>query len=98
MNGSRPSAVTGLRIIELILAIFAFVGGPIHLLLGIEGLVTYNGSDANLGNFATALGYIFAVESLILFVTTLGVLAGRKWGWPLALAVSLVGPLQAWLF
>ncbi len=42
-----------------------------------------------------ALGYIFTVESFILFVTAFGVFAGRKWGWPLALAISLIGTITS---
>ena len=95
MATSRPSTVTALGIVEFILGVFAFVGGPVHLLLGVGGLVTYNGSDANLGNFATALGYIFTVESLVLFVTVYAIFSRRKWGWALSLAISLVGILTS---
>jgi hypothetical protein len=43
---------TGIKIasiVEILLGIFALIGGVVHLLLGVGGLMTFSGSDVTLG-------------------------------------------------
>ena len=92
---ARPTGITILAIVEILLGIFALIGGVGHLLLGIGGLVTFSGTDANLMGLASALGDLFTVEGLILLVAGYGVWASKSWGWMLSLGIVIIGILTS---
>jgi hypothetical protein len=87
----RTRAVAATAIIEILLGLFALVGGVGHLLLGFGGLVSFSGTDVTLGALANALGDLFTVEGLILLVAGIGVWMAKKWGWKLSMAIVIVG-------
>jgi hypothetical protein len=87
----RTRAVTAAAIIEILLGLFALVGGVGHLLLGFGGLVTFSGTDATLGALANALGDLFTVEGLVLLAAGIGLWMLKQWGWKLSLVIVVVG-------
>jgi hypothetical protein len=87
----RTRAIAAAAIVEILLGLFALVGGVGHLLLGFGGLVTFSGTDVTLGALANALGNLFTIEGLILLAAGIGLWMGRKWGWTLSLAIVVVG-------
>jgi hypothetical protein len=87
----RTRAVLAAAIIEILLGLFALIGGVGHLLLGFGGLVSFSGTDVTLGALANALGDLFTVEGLILLAAGIGLWMGKKWGWKLSLAIVVVG-------
>jgi len=78
-------------VVLLLLGGFALIGGVVHLLFGVGGLVSFSGTDVNLQNLANALGDLFTVEGLILLVAAVGVLRVASWGWKLSVGIVLVG-------
>ena len=89
---------TGVRIVaivEILLGIFALIGGVVHLLFGIGGLVSFSGSNVTLGQLANALGDVFTVQGLILFAAGAGLWMGRRWGWTLSVVIILIGILTS---
>lgn len=88
----RTRAVTAAAIIEILLGLFALVGGVGHLLLGFGGLVTFSGTDATLGALANALGDLFTIEGLVLLAAGIGLWMLKKpWGWKLSLVIVVAG-------
>jgi len=87
----RPRSLTGVAVVLLLLGGFALIGGVVHLLFGVGGLVSFSGTDVNLQNLANALGDLFTVEGLILVVAAVGVLRVASWGWKLSVGIVLVG-------
>ena len=77
----RPRSLTVVALVLLLLGGFALIGGVVHLLFGVGGLVSFSGTDVNLQNLASALGDLFTVEGLILVVAAVGVLRVASWGW-----------------
>lgn len=58
-----------IAILEILLGIFALVGGMIHLALGIGGLTDFSGRDLTLtSQTATILQDTFTVEGIVLLV------------------------------
>jgi hypothetical protein len=86
---TRGLAVAAL--VEILLGLFALIGGVGHLLFGIGGLVSFNGSDVTLGALANALGDIFTVEGLILLVAGIGLWMQKAWGWKLSVGIVIAG-------
>jgi len=86
---SRGIAIAA--IIEILLGIFALIGGVVHLLFGVGGLVTFSGSDVTLGALANGLGDLFTVEGLILLVAGYGLWRSRPWGWKLSVGIIVAG-------
>jgi len=78
-------------IVEILLGIFALIGGVVHLLFGVGGLVSFSGQDVTLGAIANVLGDLFTIEGLILLVAGIGLWMGRKWGWKLSIGIIIVG-------
>ena len=93
---ARPTGVTVIAIVEILLGIFALIGGIGHLLLGFGGLVTFNGTDANLMGMANALGDLFTIEGLILLAAGYGLWASKSWGWKISVGIVVVGVSQAY--
>lgn len=87
----RTKAVAAAAIVEILLGLFALVGGVGHLLLGFGGLVTVSGTDVTLGALANALGDLFTVEGLILLAAGIGLWMEKRWGWLLSLAIVVAG-------
>ena len=87
----RPRSLTVVALVLLLLGGFALIGGVVHLLFGVGGLVSFSGTDVNLQNLANALGDLFTVEGLILVVAAVGVLRVASWGWKLTVGIVLVG-------
>ena len=87
----RPRSLTIVAVVLLLLGGFALIGGVVHLLFGVGGLVSFSGTDVNLQNLANALGDLFTVEGLILVVAAVGVLRVASWGWKLSVGIVLVG-------
>ena len=87
----RPRSLTVVAVVLLLLGGFALIGGVVHLLFGVGGLVSFSGTDVNLQNLASALGDLFTVEGLILLVAAVGVLRVASWGWKLSVGIVLVG-------
>ena len=87
----RPRSLTVVAVVLLLLGGFALIGGVVHLLFGVGGLVSFSGTDVNLQNLANALGDLFTVEGLILLVAAVGVLRVASWGWKLTVGIVLVG-------
>jgi hypothetical protein len=87
----RTRAVTAAAIVEILLGLFALVGGVGHLLLGFGGLVTFSGTDVTLGALANALGDLFTVEGLVLLAAGIGLWMVKPWGWKLSLVIVVVG-------
>src|SRR2546425_11494839 len=87
----RPRSLTVVAVVLLLLGGFALIGGVVHLLFGVGGLVSFSGTDVNLQNLANALGDLFTVEGLILVVAAAGVLRVASWGWKLSVVIVLVG-------
>ena len=92
MSSSRPRNVAIIAIVEILLGIFALVGGIIHLTLGIGGLTDFSGKDLTLtSQTATILQDVFTVEGIALLVAGYSVWAGKKWAWTITLAISIIG-------
>jgi len=87
----RTRTVAVASVVEILLGLFALVGGVGHLLLGFGGLVSFSGTDVTLGAVANALGDLFTVEGLILLVAGIGLWTTTSWGWKLSLAIVVVG-------
>ena len=87
----RPRSLTIVGVVLLLLGGFALIGGVVHLLFGVGGLVSFNGTDVNLQNLANALGDLFTIEGLILVVAAVGVLRVASSGWKLSVGIVLVG-------
>src|SRR3989441_10159145 len=87
----RPRSLTVVAVVLLLLGGFALIGGVVHLLFGVGGLVSFSGTDVNLQNLANALGDLFTVEGLILVVAAVGVLRVASWGGKLTVGIVLVG-------
>ena len=90
---SRGVLVAGAA--EILLGIFALIGGVVHLLFGIGGLVTFSGTDVMLGAIASALGNLFTIEGLILLIAGAGLVTTKKWAWKLSVGIILVGILTS---
>ena len=88
---ARPTSIAVASIGEILLGIFALIGGVVHLLFGVGGLVTFSGTDVTLGNLANALGDLFTVEGIILLVAGIGLWRMKKRGWQLSVAIVVVG-------
>jgi hypothetical protein len=78
-------------VVEILLGLFALIGGVGHLLFGIGGLVSINGTDVVLGTLANALGDIFTIEGLILLVAGTGLWMQKAWGWKLSVGIVIAG-------
>jgi hypothetical protein len=78
-------------VVEILLGIFALIGGLVHLIFGIGGLVSFSGQDVTLGFIANALGDLFTVEGLVLLVAGEGLRMRRKWGWNLSVGIIVAG-------
>ncbi len=88
---SRPRGIIVAAVVEILLGIFALIGGVVHLLFGVGGLVTISGSDVTLGAIANGLGDLFTVEGLILLVAGFGVWSMKRWGWRLSVGILVAG-------
>lgn len=92
MSPARSGGVLVIAILEILLGIFALVGGIIHLTLGIGGLTDFSGRDLTLtSQTATILQDTFTLEGIVLPVAGYAVWSGKKWGWTITLAISAVG-------
>jgi len=92
MTSSRTRGITILAIVEVLLGIFALVGGIIHLTLGIGGLSDFNGKDLTLSSqTATVLQDAFTAEGIVLLLAAYAVWSAKKWGWTLTIAISTIG-------
>ena len=80
-----------MAIVEILLGTFALVGGVVHLLFGVGGLVSFSGSDVALGALADALGNLFTVEGLILIAVGLGLLRSARWAWTVGIIINAIG-------
>ena len=81
-----------IAILEILLGIFALVGGIIHLTLGVGGLTDFSGRDLTLtSQAATILQDTFTVEGIVLLVAGFVVWSGKKWGWTITLTISAIG-------
>ena len=87
----RTRGIMITAIVEILLGVFALVGGVVHLLFGIGGLVSFNGSDVTLGAIANGLGDLFTVEGLILLVAGAGLWMTRSWGWKISAGINIAG-------
>jgi hypothetical protein len=87
----KTNTVTAAAIIEILLGLFALVGGVGHLLLGFGGLVTFSGTDVTLGAVANALGDLFTVEGMVLLAAGIGLWTMKPWGWKLSLVIVVAG-------
>ena len=87
----RNTGVTVAAVVEILLGIFALIGGLVHLLFGIGGLVSFSGTDVTLGAIANALGDLFTVEGLILLAAGIGMWMVAKWAWKLSVAIVIIG-------
>ena len=74
-----------------LLGVFALVGGVVHLLFGVGGLVSFNGTDVALGAIANALGDLFTIEGLILLAAGVGLWMLKIWGWKLSNGINIAG-------
>lgn len=92
MSPARSRGVLVIAILEILLGIFALVGGIIHLTLGVGGLTDFGGRDLTLtSQTATILQDTFTVEGIVLLVAGYAVWSGKKWGWKITLAISAIG-------
>ena len=48
----RTRGLTKTAVVEIVLGIFALIGGMVHLLFGIGGLISFGGTDVTLGAMA----------------------------------------------
>ena len=87
----RTRGVIVAAVVEILLGIFALIGGVVHLLYGVGGLVSFNGTDVTLGAIANALGDLFTIEGLILLAAGIGLWMGTKWAWKLSVGIIIVG-------
>ena len=91
-SAKRPGLVAAIAIIEILLGIFALVGGILHLALGIGGLTDFSGKDLTLtSQTATILQDVFTVEGIVLLAAGYAVWSRKKWGWNLTLGISIIG-------
>ena len=91
-SARRPGLVTTIAIIEILLGIFALVGGILHLALGIGGLTDFSGKDLTLtSQTATILQDVFTVEGIVLLAAGYAIWSRKKWGWILTLGISIIG-------
>src|SRR3989442_8797983 len=91
----RPRSLTVVAVVLLLLGGFALIGGVVHLLFGVGGLVSFSGTDVNLQNLANILGDLCTVEGLILVVAAIGSLRVASWGWKLSVAIVLAGVITS---
>lgn len=81
-----------IAILEILLGIFALVGGIIHLTLGIGGLSDFSGKDLTLtSQTAAILQDVFTVEGVILLGAGYAVWSGKKWAWMLTVGIAVIG-------
>ena len=81
MSAAKPRAIALITILEILLGIFALVGGIIHLTLGIGGLTDFSGRDLTLtSQTAALLQDVFTAEGIVLLVSAYAVWSGKKWG------------------
>jgi hypothetical protein len=78
-------------VVEMLLGVFALIGGVVHLLFGVGGLVSFNGTDVALGAIANALGDLFTIEGLILLAAGVGLWMLKIWGWKLSIGINIAG-------
>lgn len=92
MSATKPGIVTIVALVEILLGIFALIGGILHLALGIGGLTDFSGKDLTLtSQTATALQDAFTAEGIILLVAGYGFWSGKKWGWTLTMGIVVIG-------
>src|SRR5215472_14481033 len=92
MSTSRPKGIAVLAVVEILLGVFALVGGILHLTLGIGGFADFSGKDLTLSSqTASALQDPFTVEGLILLAAGFAVWTHKKWAWTLTVAISTIG-------
>ncbi|MDA4130989.1 MAG: hypothetical protein OK457_09480 [Thaumarchaeota archaeon] len=90
VQSKRPGAVTALGGIEIILGIFSFFGGFVHVFLGIGSIVNFNGQGMT-GPAANDLGALLILVG-ILFLVSGGITFSRpKGSWQFGLAVAIIG-------
>lgn len=88
---TKPRGIVITAVVEILLGIFALIGGVLHLPFNIGGLVSFSGTDVTLGALADGLGDLFTIEGLILLVAGVGVWTGKAWGWKLSLGIIIAG-------
>ena len=92
MSSARPRNIAIIAIVEILLGIFALVGGILHLALGIGGLTDFSGKDLTLtSQTAVILQDVFTIEGIILLVAGYSVWSRRKWAWTITLGISIIG-------
>ena len=92
MSTTKPRLISVIALIEILLGIFALIGGILHLALGIGGLTDFSGKDLTLtSQTAAALQDAFTAEGIILLVAGYGFWSGRKWGWTLTMGIAITG-------
>ena len=91
-NHPRPKGIVALALAEIVLGVFALVGGVVHLTLGIGGLVDFSGRDLTLtSSVAAALQDAFTIEGLMLLIAGYGVWSKRSWSFALTVLTALIG-------
>ncbi len=87
----RPTGVTVLAIVEIVLGIFSFIGGFLHIFLGIGGLVGFSGQDVFLGQIANALGSSLVLFGILFIALGIGSWTGKKWALTVGVVIAVLG-------
>ena len=87
----RPRAVLLLGSLQIILGVFSFFGGFVHIFLGIGGLAGFAGSNVQLGAIANALGTSLVVFGVLFLICGILTLSRSSAAWAVSLLVVLAG-------
>lgn len=88
---SRPRSVTALGLTQIVLGIFSFFGGFVHIFLGIGSIVTFSGSYAILGTVASLLGTSLVVFGVLFLIAGIATIGAYRWAWTYGVRVALAG-------
>jgi hypothetical protein len=91
VSSVRLRSVVGLAVVEIVLGVFSFLGGFVHIFLGIGSIVTFTGGEAILGTVANILGTSLVLFGILFLIAGTATLRATAWAWPFGVAVSLAG-------
>ena len=90
---SRPTSVTGLAVLAIILGVLSILTGIAGVGLGALVVGDYSSLAATI---LLTLGTIVFVFGILEIVYGVGFLQGNGWSWTLAMVVAMVSRLQHW--
>ena len=89
----RPWPVTVLVVLQIILGVFSFFGGFVHVFAGYGGLVGFAGSNVQLGGVAEGLGASLVLFGILFVACAALEVKMHPSAWRFAVVVGLLGLL-----